>query len=80
MVGEAMAEDTECPTCGTDGAYYRGEPRAETYHFLRRSVLDMHRARQAMEKAGWDELAQRMSHVIRHLEDVAARAVEPEKH
>lgn len=70
----------ECPTCHED-ADFAGTLQAELFHFMRRGLWDLHHLRQSFQRAGKEAQAEGVSYVIRHLETVAASAVEsPEEH
>lgn len=71
-----------CPTCGVEGEYFEGPPRAERDHFIARALWDLHRARQAQDKltSGSADLSDEFSEVCRKLDEIVLSVMELEQH
>lgn len=69
-----------CPVCGEEGDSFHGTARGAVYHFMHRTVWQLHELRRAAEHDGQGELAAYVSGRIRELEDLVRRLFEDRRH
>ncbi len=77
------SDNGKCQCCGRDlppgevaADCYSATPKAEARHFLGRSVTQLHRARQALERLESKVLAFELSEAINKVEEVSMLALE----